>query len=116
MIKPAPIQPILNSRHRISESVSKFNGFVITLDNGGSIYPVHSFSTKQNLGQVYRYTRKRARYSLHLPKHLAILNPHRALQDRLGRPPRSGRHLASLDIPPAGRRSFLWLAPSSIPG
>src|SRR6516162_5551453 len=30
MIKPAPIQPILNSRHRISGSVSKFSGFAMT--------------------------------------------------------------------------------------
>src|SRR5580658_8012959 len=30
MIKPAPIQPILKSRQRISESVSNFNGSAIT--------------------------------------------------------------------------------------
>jgi len=159
MIKPAPIQPILNSRHRISGSVLKFSAFAIkfssrtrrlrrpillhfsievlltvciddsTLKTGSQTDTKRLFKSSLAARKSARRcalrvifadwctwcTTKRARYSLRLPRHLAILNPHRALRDRLGRPVRSGRYLASLDTPPAGRKSFRRLARGSTP-
>jgi hypothetical protein len=54
MIKPAPIQPILNSRQRISESVSNFNGSAITFrQRGFSSWLIHSLARNELVASAF---------------------------------------------------------------